>query len=228
MGRVVRFGARRRRAVSAEGFKRPFAHFAEPDFFGAELNAQLIDYAIAHEADFVPSLVDNDGAYRMVNPTVRVSSLLFDLGPYRAPLESAFRVAATKALRALGMTISEIAQVEIELAHHGDGAVFTRHVDNRAVRAERVLSFVYYLFREPRRFQGGQLVIHSLIGSEAGGNTVTIEPRNDLLVAFPSWAPHEVLPVTCSSRRFADARFAINCWLHRSSHQPHSAEYCRP
>jgi Rps23 Pro-64 3,4-dihydroxylase Tpa1-like proline 4-hydroxylase len=39
-----------------------------------------------------------------------------------------------------------------------------------------------------------------------------IEPGQNRLVAFPSWAPHEVMPISCPSRRFIDSRFAVNCW----------------
>jgi asparagine synthetase B (glutamine-hydrolysing) len=42
-----------------------------------------------------------------------------------------------------------------------------------------------------------------------------IEPIHNSLLMFPSWAPHEVMPVNCPSQRFIDSRFAINCWVHR-------------
>jgi Rps23 Pro-64 3,4-dihydroxylase Tpa1-like proline 4-hydroxylase len=57
--------------------------------------------------------------------------------------------------------------------------------------------------------------VYSLAGGKVSGAFVDIEPANDTLVFFPSWYPHEVLPVSCPSGRFEDSRFAINCWVHR-------------
>jgi Rps23 Pro-64 3,4-dihydroxylase Tpa1-like proline 4-hydroxylase len=100
---------------------------------------------------------------------------------------------------------------------HGDGAFFTRHFDT--IRANdsdqkriRVLSGVYYFNAEPKAFTGGALRLHA-IGGKEGENFVDIEPARNSLVVFLSWAPHEVLPVSCPSKRFIDSRFAINYWV---------------
>ncbi|HUS56353.1 MAG TPA: 2OG-Fe(II) oxygenase, partial [Thermohalobaculum sp.] len=71
----------------------------------------------------------------------------------------------------------------------------------------------YYFCATPARFSGGQLRLHSLAASREAGTYVDIEPENDTAVFFPSWFPHEVLPVVCESGQFMDSRFAINCWL---------------
>jgi Rps23 Pro-64 3,4-dihydroxylase Tpa1-like proline 4-hydroxylase len=34
-------------------------------------------------------------------------------------------------------------------------------------------------------------------------------------VLFPSSLVHEILPVQCSSRKFADSRFTLNGWFRR-------------
>jgi Rps23 Pro-64 3,4-dihydroxylase Tpa1-like proline 4-hydroxylase len=81
---------------------------------------------------------------------------------------------------------------------------------------------VYYFHRKPKAFFGGQLRLYPLIKAEAGayvdaeaGAYVDIEPQSDSVVFFPSWFPHEVLPVHCESGAFADGRFSINCWCHK-------------
>ena len=74
-----------------------------------------------------------------------------------------------------------------------------------------MVSAVYYFHRQPRGFSGGQLAIYPI----DAGDAATIEPMHDRLVVFPSFAPHEVLPVTVPGNAFADARFSINCWLRR-------------
>ena len=75
-----------------------------------------------------------------------------------------------------------------------------------------VLSGVYYFNAEPKAFTGGALRLHA-IGGKNGENFVDIEPVRNGLLVFPAWAPHEVLPVSCPSKRFINSRFAINCWV---------------
>jgi Rps23 Pro-64 3,4-dihydroxylase Tpa1-like proline 4-hydroxylase len=47
-----------------------------------------------------------------------------------------------------------------------------------------------------------------------GGGARDILPDHNLLVAFPSIAPHSVDMVSCPRGAFADRRFAINIWIH--------------
>jgi Rps23 Pro-64 3,4-dihydroxylase Tpa1-like proline 4-hydroxylase len=46
---------------------------------------------------------------------------------------------------------------------------------------------------------------------------VTIAPEQNTLLVFPSSLGHEVTPVTQATGNFADFRFVVNCWLHRSN-----------
>ena len=43
-----------------------------------------------------------------------------------------------------------------------------------------------------------------------------IAPKNNSIIFFLSRYWHEVLPVNCPSKNFADGRFTINGWLHKS------------
>jgi Rps23 Pro-64 3,4-dihydroxylase Tpa1-like proline 4-hydroxylase len=125
---------------------------------------------------------------------------------------------------------SEAAAVELELAAHGDGAHFHAHLDipngkhRKPLGAEpgmdRILSAVYYFHREPKAFSGGDLRLfrfgaHPADGPVAEEDRVDIAPLQNSLVAFPSWALHEVRPIQCPSQAFEDYRFAINCWYCR-------------
>ena len=69
---------------------------------------------------------------------------------------------------------------------------------------------IVYLFRRPRRFIGGQLRYFALGGSAH----IDIEPEHNLLLTFPSIAPHAVQPVSCPGIPFRDWRFAVNMWVH--------------
>ena len=81
---------------------------------------------------------------------------------------------------------------------------------------DRLLSGVYYFHREPKAFSGGALRFHRFGGGETQDDWIDVEPEQDSLVVFPTWARHEVLRVSCPSREFADSRFAVNVWLCRA------------
>jgi SM-20-related protein len=85
----------------------------------------------------------------------------------------------------------------------------------------RELTFVYYFYREPKAFLGGELVIYdSKIENNyyiKADSFQTVEPLNNSIVFFPSHYMHEVLPIQCPSQAFADSRFTINGWIRRAS-----------
>jgi len=111
--------------------------------------------------------------------------------------------------------------LEIELVAHANGGFFKRHIDTvtgntRADSGDRAICCVYYFFREPKVFSGGESRLHPLrTVSDPAPPTIDVAIANDTLVAFSSWMPHEVLPVANPSTEFADARFSINCWMHQ-------------
>lgn len=114
-----------------------------------------------------------------------------------------------------GMSHKPPGDVEIELVAHGDGGFYRPHTDtftgaNASTSANRRLSLVYYFHRRPRAFSGGRLRLLSLRGAQP----LAIEPAHDTLLAFPSFLPHEVEPVSIPGNEFANCRFAVNIWLH--------------
>lgn len=116
-------------------------------------------------------------------------------------------------------------QLEVQLTAHNDGHYFKAHVDDNVPEtAGRIITFVYYFYREPKPFTGGQLRVlnrslHETIGTLG---YKLIEPRNNSIVFFPSRYIHEVLPVNCPSKAFADSRFTINGWIWRAERQTDS------
>lgn len=186
------------------------------NFLGGETVRRLLAFAEAHEHDFRKSEVV-EGDTSIVDERSRVSLVLPKIGDYESLIADRARRALPEIFPALGCTPFEPAEIEIEMAAHGDGAFFSRHVDmivNPAkADTQRVLSMVYYFHQTPPCFSGGTLRLYSLAG-ETGGH-VDVEPVCDSAVFFASWFPHEVLPIRCPSGRFADSRFAVNCWLRK-------------
>lgn len=186
------------------------------DFLDADIHASLLAFSAANETRFLPTVIK--GGLR--DPSQRVSLGLRDFEPLKGIVHERVRALVPRLIAELRVTPFECARVELELVAHGDGAFYKRHLDitlgvAEARKTTRMISAVYYFHAEPRVFTGGALRLYPFGSADGESGFVDIEPEQNTLVAFPSWAAHEVLPVSCPSRRFADARFAINCWMHR-------------
>ena len=183
------------------------------DFLDEKTVEGFLDHAISHQSDFTPAKLESKG----VDSSYRVSMALPDLGKFGQVLEAKILELLPSFITAMRATSIEEPKLETELVAHGDGAFYKRHVDTQTghypdIKRIRILSCVYYFNAEPKAFTGGALRLHAL-GGKDGENFVDIEPMRNSLLVFLAWAPHEVLPVSCPSKKFTDSRFAINCWV---------------
>lgn len=189
-------------------------------FLGDELIGRLLEHARLREADFVPTKVGTHEA--ILDPGIRVSRVLRDFGELRDDLKARFKDVMQRAIEDLRISPFELARCEIELVAHNDGAFYKKHIDTQTgipdEKTQRALTGVLYFHSLPKNFSGGEFRLFSLNSERFVG----IEPERDRLVLFPAWAPHEVLPVSCSSGKFTDSRFALNCWYRR--HNPHKKD----
>jgi Rps23 Pro-64 3,4-dihydroxylase Tpa1-like proline 4-hydroxylase len=192
-------------------------HGRYPGFLAPEERAAVLDWALANEAMFAPAWLRKG----VVNPEVRSSRVLRDLKPLGQMLKQRLLDLLPRILEDIGIAAFDPSHVELEIAAHGDGDRFTLHTDTykgdaRPERGDRMVSGVYYFHREPKGFGGGELRLHRFSATaEASQDFVAIGPEQNSLVVFPAWAPHEVRPVCCPSKAFADSRFSVNCWIYR-------------
>lgn len=187
-------------------------------FLPDDVARSLLDQALANEARFAPAAVRAGGSYR-VSGDDRQAFASADLGPagpqFTAEVEARFE----HLCEALGLFPFAVAGRDIEMAAHRDGGFFHEHIDtmtagNRpGLGGDRIISLVYYLHRPGARFTGGELVMRPFVGREGA---VRIEPKHNRLVAFPSFARHEVETIHVPGNAWEDARFSINCWLLRA------------
>lgn len=191
-------------------------------FLPANLHNALLAYTLANECAFSPTAVW-DETREVYDPELRLSwQCDGGLGPLENDFTQAIEGAMPGFLASLGMRAFPIARFELELVAHREGSFFVEHVDTLTgkkrdfVAADRVLSMAYYFHALPRAFAGGDIIFPA-----AGPfGAMQLEACDNRLVAFPSFMPHEVLPVACPpGNAFADARFAINCWAHRDRSQ---------
>jgi hypothetical protein len=188
------------------------------DFVGRAVAEQLYQYAIAHEPGFQRSKVAL-GHVSIVDESRRVSKVNSDIDPVMPLIEPTIRKAVDEAIPKLGLVNVDSYFLEPELSWCGDGGFFKMHADSLSrdrLEIQRVMTMVYYFYKEPKAFTGGQLRLYALGADANSSPQQEIEPRFDRAVFFPSWFPHEVLPVHCSSDAFADGRFAISCWVRRT------------
>jgi SM-20-related protein len=190
------------------------------DVFGASTVSALLDYVDERQAAFKPGLVrSRRTGERGVNPSLRESLSMTNIGPFRPQVESVMCAIAPIALARLGLIEPKVEPREFEFARYGDGCYFKTHVDTiERIERVRILSCVYYFAKRPSRFSGGALRLRGFPDPfrETAGPIVDITPETDKLVIFPSWLEHEVLPVHVPSDVWLDGRFSVNCWIHRA------------
>lgn len=192
---------------------RFFGHIVIEDFLDARSVAALLDYCETNERRFAPTTVQVEDGTR-VEPSSRISLGLEDLGPWQKLLEDRFRAAEPLLREQLGIGAYDVADIELQIAAHNDGAFFRRHSDRfTGWGLDRVISAVYYFHRGPCGFTGGALRLYPLTGE----GYLDVGPVHNRLVAFPSFVQHEVTRVACPSGAFMDSRFAINCWFRRAA-----------
>jgi len=191
---------------------------SQANFLG-EQRLKLLEHMIAREKKFASATVIERGRGKpAVNEKLRRARTLDDLGEFAGLFSEGIKQSLEPVLKRLGVEPFPIARIEMQATASGDGDYFRMHRDG-GEDDSRVISFVYFCFREPRRFSGGELrlfdaerVKDKLVSTD---RSVTLSPRQDMILFFPSGSEHEVLPVRVPSRAFADSRFTVNGWIHR-------------
>lgn len=203
-------------AATVNAFEELPPHRRIAEFMGSALVEQLLELANERKDAFVPTTVGN-GSGGNVNPDIRASLLLRDLGDLRPELEDKFAAVLDESVRQLRLSPIQLHDLELELVAHNEGAFYSEHIDTFTARpnarTDRALTGVYYFHRNPKGFDGGALRLHAIAPAADGARAFTdIMPERDVFILFPSWVPHEVRRVSCPSGDFADSRFALNCW----------------
>lgn len=198
-------------------------NFLSPD----EVN-RLLTFTLDQEAVWVVSTVSNaTSTVPRQAPDYRKSVVLksFKSSEFVTLIVNRVRANLPDLLRELNVPSYSVKEIEAQLTASNDGDFFKIHNDNgfRQGRA-RELTYVYYFYREPKPFIGGELVIYDgkieNNGYTRADSYKVIEPRHNSIVFFPSGCLHEVLSIRCPSQAFGDSRFTINGWVQRQKMLP--------
>ena len=138
------------------------------------------------------------------------------LRPVFAWLEPKLKAAAREALALLPVCGDDAHELQLNVTAHGAGDFFRVHRDQgEGADAGRRLTYVCYFHPEPRRFRGGDLLLHDTdraAGKFDLGLFSRLPPEGNSLLFFPSDCFHEILPVR-GGDGFAASRFAVSGWL---------------
>lgn len=187
------------------------------EFLPRPMAGELLAWAIDNEAAFSPTTVGYEASGE-IKLDRRVSVATQEFGPMKGALRSRIALIAPALIEHFRISPPVASSFELELVSHNDRGFFKPHLDTftgpaTVTEGPRLLSAVYYFFKEPKAFSGGALRLWRFGADEGDQDHVDIEPERNLLVVFPSWAPHEVLPIACPSGAFVDSRFSVNIWF---------------
>ena len=119
--------------------------------------------------------------------------------------------------------------IELDLTAHHAGGYYTCHTDRNCDKHRtggRRISYVYYFYRKPRRFSGGDLLLYDT-DYYAGVTSMRAYSRlaaaDNTLILFPSDSFHEITkvePASGDTLAFGDGRFTLNGWIHERKLAP--------
>jgi Rps23 Pro-64 3,4-dihydroxylase Tpa1-like proline 4-hydroxylase len=192
------------------------------EFLAPQELKELIRYTLKHEGDFRNSeVVSPSGGMGVSDYTHRRSRVLMEMGPHEEAILSRIRHVLPRALEQLGMDEFPVTRTEVQITASNEGDFFRAHCDDaQEMIASRRLTFVYFFHQEPRRFTGGELRLYDSRWNDqhpGAGSYEAIVPQQNQIVFFPCSRLHEITPVRCASKAFADSRFTVNGWLHQSA-----------
>ncbi|MEM7212462.1 MAG: 2OG-Fe(II) oxygenase, partial [Pseudomonadota bacterium] len=131
----------------------------------------------------------------------------------RRPVETAL----PQIIRALDLPGFEVGEIRITMSVTRNGGFGKPHRDD--VNSGAMISFLYYFHSEPKQFSGGDLILYDrqedLDAAELSAATRLVHSDN-LLVAFPCYAVHEITRVRSQSPEFCNGRFAIAGFVFRA------------
>jgi hypothetical protein len=209
-------------AEDRQGYPLPPSPLGMPiaildEFLVAEELKGLLAYALGNRPRFVRSEVTRSAGSNEYDNEQRRSRVLFDLGPYESVFRRRLLTFLPHVFQALARRPFAVSGLEIQLTATNHAEFFRAHTDSGDADLEaRQLTFVYFFHREPRRFGGGELRIFDTTEKDGVATTAgyyrLVYPLQNQIVFFPSSYLHEILPVSCPSRQFADSRFTVNGW----------------
>jgi Rps23 Pro-64 3,4-dihydroxylase Tpa1-like proline 4-hydroxylase len=206
-------------AASSDGWPAPFVRIEQ--FLAPAEHDLVLESARAQEGRLeISKIGDGEGQY---NPKRRSSWVLFKeldtLLPWFLPR---VKEALPTVLPRLQVAPFPIGGVELQMTVHRSGGFYKIHQDTgKEQTRDRLLSYVYYFHRLPKRFTGGDLLLYDtdIVDGTYAAAFTRIEALDNSIVFFPSVYCHQVTTVHGETDDFGDSRFTLNGWFHAAAAQ---------
>jgi hypothetical protein len=196
------------------------------DFLAPEDAAACLQECFALEYVYQPATV-GAGAENCIDPKTRINEVVMLDDVFRAaPQRSKILSIVKRRIYERDCTdlwhdgyllfddVNYATRHEAVLSRYGRCDFYKAHQDiirdkNRPESVRyRIVTLVVYFNEEPERFIGGALTLYEK------GQTLTLEPRHNRAVMFPSFTVHEVGKVTVVDENdFRGSRFSLNWWM---------------
>lgn len=183
-------------------------------FLGASERDAILSYALENEPNFETLLVAEnhlDGSQTGVRAdALRSQSGMLKVPAIREIVGAPIRAALPGIVAALGMQPFGIRELRLSLSATRDGGFGKPHRDDINTFAR--ISLLWYFHCNPKGFEGGDLMLYDRLEDPNGwdlSRATRIEHTDNMLVAFPCSAMHEITRVTAASPEFRHARFAV-------------------
>lgn len=169
----------------------------------------LFQFAVDRERDFHPTLLihsEDEKSERVVNLNIRRSLSLISSDVDKLIDKVCREVLGSDAdiTRRLGLPRIRWPHTTGSCIAYNDQDFVGAHDDTvRSVFGERRIGCLYYFYREPKQFSGGEFILY------CDGKKHVIEPESGTMVLFPVTLRHEVYPISVPSKRFEDGRFVL-------------------
>ena len=210
--------------MKVEVIREPVFCLKIRDFFTESVNKAIIEEALANESKFeTASTVDAVDDYRVnllcsydkIYANKRDESALITALQTKFTLSDEF----ASMLSSSEFPLSEFKLTnnhETQVSRYGEGGHYFYHID-RNDKVGRLITVIYYFFKEPKAWSGGELCITNSLAHnskliEENPNIKTIMPENNMAVIFSTQILHCVLD-TKSPKEFDKGRFSANIWL---------------
>lgn len=208
-------------------FKEPIPHIIFKNLFSKVANKKIIDEVISYKDKFISSGVG--GGVSKPNPSLRTNTVLY---MDRLERKTSFFLTEIDRLFAENQDFRDILSSspypineflntnthETQVSRYGnEGQKYDWHIDSGEIH--RKLSFVYYFWKEPKKFKGGIIELTSspvfdgqTVERLSFSNAVSMIPVNNMAIVFGGKTAHRVTPTT-SPTKFEDGRFSANVWI---------------
>lgn len=223
--------------MNIQVFRDPVFHIIIDNFLPKEENEEILKHITSLRKHYVTSAIGDD---EEINKEYRSNlnlhmDMVFSAGSEATPDDVAARRAESPLLtmidsfiqdeRILSMLDTAPAPLNemrycnywsTQVSRYGHSDHYHWHYDRIPWDDTRLITFIYYVHSQPKKFEGGEFVLtNGLLWEDkviGASSEAVIEPRNNRIVLFDSRSVHTV-KTTSAPEKFEDGRFSVNVWI---------------